>query len=100
MSTPPDAVPAGYQVSILHALGDPMQFGDASWSDKGDESAESYQRRIGDGHDGMYFFGMKDGKFDAGTSASGLLCVNHEYVVQPYGLHAAGSTTGSLSSPS
>ena len=41
----------------------------------------------------MYFFGMKDGKFDAGTSASGLLCVNHEYVVQPYGLHAAGSTT-------
>ena len=86
-------VPAGYQVSILHALGDPMQFGDASWSDKGDESAESYQRRIGDGHDGMYFFGMKDGKFDAGTSASGLLCVNHEYVVQPYGLHAAGSTT-------
>ena len=86
-------VPAGYQVSILHALGDPMQFGDASWSDKGTETAESYQRRIGDGHDGMYFFGMKDGQFDAGTSASGLLCVNHEYVVAPYGLHPAGSTT-------
>jgi secreted PhoX family phosphatase len=86
-------VPAGYQVSILHALGDPMQYGDASWSDKGTETAESYDRRIGDGHDGMYFFGMKDGKFDPGTSASGLLCVNHEYVVAPYGLHPAGSTT-------
>ncbi|MBK6866770.1 MAG: PhoX family phosphatase [Burkholderiales bacterium] len=83
----------GYQVSILHALGDPMMFGDESWKDDGSETSESYQRRIGDGHDGMYFFGMKDGKFDASTSASGLLCVNHEYVVAPYGLHPAGSTT-------
>lgn len=87
-------VPAGYQVSILHALGDPMHFGDASWSDKGIETADSYDRRIGDGHDGMYYFGMSDdGKFDPNRSDRGLLAVNHEYVVQPYGLHAAGSTT-------
>ena len=85
-------VPAGYQVSILHALGDPMQFGDESWKDNGSETAESYQRRIGDGHDGMYFFGLKDGKFDKSVSNSGLLCVNHEYVVAPYGLHANGRT--------
>ncbi|MBP7452122.1 MAG: PhoX family phosphatase [Ottowia sp.] len=84
-------VPAGYQVSILHALGDPMQFGDTSWNDDGMETAESYDRRIGDGHDGMYFFGLSDdGKFDAHRSDRGLLCVNHEYVVQPYGLHANG----------
>ena len=86
-------VPVGYQVSILHALGDPMDWGDASWSDAGSESAESYQRRIGDGHDGMYFFGLgDDGRLAADRSDRGLLCVNHEYVVQPYGLHANGRT--------
>ena len=84
------SVPTGYQVSILHALGDPMQFGDESWKDNGSETAESYQRRIGDGHDGMYFFGLKDGKFDKNVSDNGLLCVNHEYVVAPYGLHPTG----------
>ena len=86
------SVPAGYQISILHALGDPMQFGDESWKDNGSETAESYERRIGDGHDGMYFFGMKGGRFDSTVSDSGLLCVNHEYVVAPYGLHANGRT--------
>lgn len=84
-------VPEGYQVSILHALGDPMQYGDESWKDDGSETAESYDRRIGDGHDGMYYFGMSDdGKFDAKRSDRGLLCVNHEYVVAPYGLHPTG----------
>lgn len=87
-------VPEGYQVSILHALGDPMQFGDESWKDNGLETAESYQRRIGDGHDGMYYFGLSDsGRFDAGRSDRGLLCVNHEYVVAPYGLHPVGRVT-------
>ena len=90
------SVPAGYQVSILHALGDPMMFGDTSWSDAGTETAESYDRRIGDGHDGMYYFGLSDdGKFDANRSDRGLLCVNHEYVVAPYALHPAGKTAGS-----
>ena len=88
-------VPEGYQVSILHALGDPMMFGDESWKDNGSETAESYNRRIGDGHDGMYYFGMADaGTYQAERSDRGLLCVNHEYVVQPYGLHANGMTAG------
>ncbi len=88
-------VPDGYQVSILHALGDPLQFGDESWKNDGSETADSYNRRVGDGHDGMYFFGLsEDGKYDAGRSDRGLLAVNHEYVVQPYGLHPAGITAG------
>ena len=88
-------VPDGYQVSILHALGDPMHYGDASWQNNGTETADSYNRRIGDGHDGMYYFGLtEDGKYDANRSDRGLLCVNHEYVVQPYGLHPAGITAG------
>ena len=67
----------GYNVSILHAMGDPLHFGDESWKDDGSESAESYNRRIGDGHDGMYWFGMSDaGAFDAKRSDRGLLAVN------------------------
>ena len=78
------SLPAGYQMSILHALGDPMHWGDESWKGDGSESADSYNRRIGDGHDGMYFFGLGEaGKFDAKRSDRGLLCVNHEYVVAP-----------------
>ena len=43
----------------------------------------------------MYFFGLtEDGKYDAARSDRGLLAVNHEYVVQPYGLHPAGITAG------
>lgn len=87
------SVPEGYQISILHALGDPMHWGDASWQDDGSETPESYQRRIGCGHDGMYYFGLSDdGRFDANRSDRGLLCVNHEYVVAPYGLHPTGRT--------
>ncbi len=88
-------VPEGYQISVLHALGDPMHYGDASWQNNGSETADSYNRRIGDGHDGMYYFGLtEDGKYDANRSDRGLLCVNHEYVVQPYGLHPSGMTAG------
>ena len=50
----PVTVPEGYQVSILHALGDSLHYGDESWKNDGSESAESYNRRVGDGHDGMY----------------------------------------------
>ena len=88
-------VPAGYQVAVLHALGDPLHWGDSSWAGDGSEDAGSYDRRVGDGHDGMHFFGLSaDGKFDATRSDRGLLCVNHEYVVGPFVLHPAGLTAG------
>lgn len=88
-------LPAGYQMTILHALGDPMHWGDESWKGDGSESADSYNRRIGDGHDGMYFFGLGEaGRFDSRRSDRGLLCVNHEYVVAPYALHPNGRTAG------
>jgi len=89
------SLPEGYQMSILHALGDPMQLGDALWADNGSETPDSYNRRIGDAHDGMYYFGLSDeGKFQANRSDRGLLCVNHEYVVSPFGLHPSGRTAG------
>jgi secreted PhoX family phosphatase len=86
-------VPAGYQVGILHALGDPLHWGDASWADNGSETADSYNRRVGDGHDGMHYFGLSEtGAYQADRSDRGLLCVNHEYVVGPYVLHPNGRT--------
>ena len=86
-------VPAGYEVSILHALGDPLTSTDAVWADNGSESADSYNNRIGDGHDGMHYFGLSDaGAFQANRSDRGLICVNHEYVVGPFALHPAGRT--------
>lgn len=85
----------GYRVSVLHSLGDPLQFGDESWKNDGSETPESYQRRIGDGHDGIWYFGLgEDGKFLANRSDRGLLCVNHEYVTGPYSLHPNGITAG------
>ncbi len=88
-------VPDGYRVSILHALGDPLHFGDESWKDDGSETADSYNRRVGDGHDGMHWFGLSEaGAFQADRSDRGLLCVNHEYVVAPFGLHPTGRTAG------
>ena len=88
-------VPAGYQTSILHALGDPLSLADAAWANDGSESADSYNRRVGDGHDGMHYFGLSDaGAYNASRSDRGLLCVNNEYVVRPYGLHASGRTSG------
>lgn len=88
-------VPAGYQTRILHALGDPLSITDAAWANDGSETAESYERRVGDGHDGMHYFGLSDaGSYSANRSDRGLLCVNNEYVVRPYGLHPNGRTSG------
>jgi hypothetical protein len=36
-------VPEGYQVSILHALGDPLHYGDESWKDDGSEKCRVLQ---------------------------------------------------------
>ena len=89
------SVPAGYDVSVLHALGDPLVFGEPTWRGDGSETPDSYEYRIGDGHDGMWWFGMDpSGRFNTQSSARGLLCVNHEYVVPPFGLHPQGRSTG------
>lgn len=88
-------LPAGYEVSILHALGDPLTVTDADWANNGSETADSYNRRVGDGHDGMHYFGLSDaGAYQSDRSDRGLLCVNHEYVVGPFVLHPSGRTAG------
>lgn len=83
-------VPAGYRARVLYALGDPIHSGGADYGNQGAET--DFDRRSGDHHDGMYFFGLSaaDG-WDAGVSERGLLCVNHENITDAY-LHPAGPT--------
>lgn len=77
-------VPEGYQVQVFIPTGTPLVSWLPDWSDDGLQSGESFQYRVGDNHDGMYFFGMKNGKYDGSVSDRGLLAINHEYVNSAY----------------
>jgi secreted PhoX family phosphatase len=84
-------VPEGYSVSVLYALGDPLAPDVAA--PRNDGSDTDYARRSGDCHDGMHFFGLSAaGQRDDTASGRGLLCINHEYVIEEY-LHAHGGLT-------
>jgi secreted PhoX family phosphatase len=82
-------LPAGYQFSVLAALGDPLKNGVAAWADDGSETGDSYAMRLGDHGDAMNFFGLKEGKWDNTASTSGVLAMNHEAISQQY-LHPVG----------
>lgn len=86
-------VPDGYTWKVVHALGDPLLSRLSAWSGTGTEEPESYEHRVGDGHDGMNFFGLaEDCTLSPMSSIRGLLCVSHEYVVAPFALHPNGKT--------
>lgn len=77
-------VPAGYQLKVLYAVGDPIN---PTYTEKTDAelpSGASYQFRAGDNHDGMSFFGMHptNKNYAAKESKQGLLVLNHEYLQQ------------------
>ena len=78
------SVPAGYQLKVLYAVGDPI-VNDPAYPEKTDAvlpSGASYQFRAGDNHDGMSFFGMHptNKNYAAKESTQGLLVLNHEYL--------------------
>ncbi|MGH8530251.1 MAG: PhoX family protein, partial [Nevskiales bacterium] len=84
------SVPPGYNVSVLYALGDPIDNATAAWTDNGSETGVSYEKRAGDHHDGMYYFGLNAaGQLDRNASDRGVLCINHE------ALNAFSNSTGS-----
>ena len=86
------AVPAGYSVSVLFRLGDPLAANVSDFRNDGTDSAASYAQRAGDHHDGMYFFGMgANNQFSLNTSDRGLLVMNHE-AITPSFLHPNGAT--------
>jgi secreted PhoX family phosphatase len=90
------SVPVGYTASIVYALGDPLDAATPAFANDGSDS--DFERRAGDHHDGMEYFGLSaDGtKPDAGGSQRGLLAINHEATsnrdVRSYYLHANGGT--------
>lgn len=82
-------VAEGYKAEIILPLGTPLMSGIEDWRDNREQSAESFEWRMGDNHDGMWFFGKNGSAYDAKASDNGLLVMNHEYVnseeLSPFG---------------
>jgi secreted PhoX family phosphatase len=85
-------VPAGYSVTVLYRLGDPITATTAAYANNGTDSG--FSTRAGDHHDGMSYFGLAatGTAADPTNSSRGLLVLNHENINQAY-LHPAGATT-------
>lgn len=79
------AVPAGYSFSVLYALGDPIDDVLPEWAGDGTETAASYEKRSGDHHDAIAYFGLSStGTWQANNSSNGLLVMNHEALTTIY----------------
>ncbi len=85
-------VPAGYTVSVLYRLGDPIDASTAAYKNDGTDTG--FSTRAGDHGDALYWFGLAatGSTRDDTSSTRGLLVMNHENINQPY-LHVAGPTT-------
>jgi secreted PhoX family phosphatase len=86
------AVPAGYSVTVLYRLGDPIASGVGAYANDGSDT--NFARRAGDHHDGMSYFGLAatGSTPDANGNTRGLLVLNHENITQAY-LHPNGATS-------
>ena len=86
------SVPAGYTVTVLYRLGDPINAATPAFANDGTDTG--YAGRAGDHHDGMYFFGLAAtaNTPDPTSNTRGILCVNHENISARY-LHPNGPTT-------
>ncbi|MDE0842617.1 MAG: PhoX family phosphatase, partial [Psychrobacter pacificensis] len=84
-------VAEGYKAEMILPLGTPLMPGLDDWKDNREQSAESFEWRMGDNHDGMWFFGKDSNAYDAKASENGLLVMNHEYVnseeLSPFGYY-------------
>lgn len=84
------SVPVGYTASVLLAVGDPLAAGVGAAKNDGTDTG--YDRRVGDDHDGMEYFGLStSGAPDAANNDRALLGINHEYINQLF-LHRNGPT--------
>ena len=84
-------VPPGYTATVLYRCGDPIATGIAAARNDGTDA--DFDKRAGDCHDGIEYFGLKaDGSGpDASNSERGLLGMNHEYQNNLF-LHPNGPT--------
>jgi secreted PhoX family phosphatase len=85
------AVPAGYSATITYALGDPLDAQTPAYRNDGTDA--DFERRAGDHHDGMEYFGLSANgrKPDSDGCERGLLAINHEALTDNF-LHPNGSS--------
>jgi hypothetical protein len=86
-------VPPGYRVDVVYALGDPLAPGVPAFRNDGTDT--DFDRRAGDHHDGMEWFGLDAaGKPATGGATRGLIAMNHEATtdekLSSFFLHADG----------
>ncbi len=86
------AVPAGYSVTVLYRLGDPINATAPAFANDGTDT--NFGQRAGDHHDGMSYFGLAatGAAPDTASSTRAMLVLNHENITQRY-LHPNGPTT-------
>lgn len=83
-------VPAGYSVTVMTRLGDPLAAGIPAYANDGSDS--DFAHRIGDHGDALHFFGLSAaGSRDDASSTRGLMVQNHENLNVQY-LHPSGPT--------
>jgi len=84
------AVPAGYTVTVMTRLGDPLATGVSAYANDGTDT--NFAQRIGDHGDALYWYGINDaGARDDNNSTRGLMVQNHENLNIQY-LHPDGPT--------
>ena len=79
------AVPAGYQVTVLYRLGDPINGSVGAYANDGTDT--NFSQRAGDHHDGMSYLRPRRDRHHARrqrNSSRGLLVLNHENITQSY----------------
>ena len=83
-------VPAGYSVTVLTRLGDPLAAGVAAYANNGSDG--DFDKRVGDHGDALHFFGLNTaGARDDNSNTRGLMVQNHENLNIQY-LHPNGPT--------
>lgn len=83
-------VPAGYSVTVMTRLGDPIAAGVGAYANNGSDS--NFAQRIGDHGDALYWYGLNAaGARDDNSSTRGLMVQNHENITENY-LHPNGPT--------
>ena len=83
-------VPAGYSVTVMTRVGDPIAAGVAAYANDGSDS--NFAQRVGDHGDALQWFGLDaSGARDDSSSTRGVLVQNYENLNNQY-LHASGPT--------
>jgi secreted PhoX family phosphatase len=83
-------VPEGYRVQVLIPEGTPLTKHAPPYIPGDFNTGDDREHQIGAHHDGMHFFELERGHRG---NESGVLCVNHENIDQPF-LHPNGFTRG------